>query len=145
VTREDLGARLAKSNRRLIAAEQPVLERHGLTMWEYIALSTLAVRPSGTQLALAESIGYDKTRLIVILDRLQSRGLIGREPDPSDRRAHVVSLTPAGEAIVRSARRDIRAMEDELLAGLSAQERDLLDVALFRLAGQDESAQQHEL
>jgi DNA-binding MarR family transcriptional regulator len=139
--REDLGARLAKSTRRIIASERPVLTRHGLSMWEYIVLSSLSVRPSGTQLALADAIGYDKTRLIVILDALESEGLLVREPDPADRRARIVALTPAGEAKVRNARDDIHAMEDKLLGELSSRERAALDRALSRLVVVDAPAE----
>ena len=82
--------------RALIAAEQPVLARRGLTMWGYIVLSALADAPESTQAALAERIGADKTRIIPTLDELQKGGLIARGPDPADRRARILSITPAG-------------------------------------------------
>jgi DNA-binding MarR family transcriptional regulator len=87
-----------------------------------------------TQLELARGIGYDKTRLIALLDRLESEGLITREPDPADRRARNVRLTKAGERLRAAAQRDIRAMEDEALAPLSATERRTLLAALPRLS-----------
>jgi hypothetical protein len=43
----------------------------------------LARQPAGTQLALAEAIRYDKTRLIGLLDELERDGLITRKPDPT--------------------------------------------------------------
>jgi DNA-binding MarR family transcriptional regulator len=43
-------------------------------------------------------MGYGKTRLIAILDRLADEGLIERTPDPEDRRARIVQLTAAGRA-----------------------------------------------
>ncbi len=135
--REDLGAQLARSTRRMIEAERPVLSRHGLTMWEYIVLSSLAQRRAGTQLALAEAIRYDKTRLIGLLDRLGSEGLIVRDPDPSDRRARIVSLTPKGRERLVAARREIHSMEDEVLAELSPKQRAILHTALAQLAGSD--------
>ena len=58
--REDLGALFARVTRRLAAAEKPLLQRHGLTMWGYVALSRVAAAPASTQLALARDIGYDK-------------------------------------------------------------------------------------
>jgi DNA-binding MarR family transcriptional regulator len=83
---------------------------------------------------MAEAIGYDKTRLISLLDGLQDRGLVSREPDPEDRRARVVRLTPAGTRKLRAARADIRAMERRVLSDLSARERDVLLAVLPRLA-----------
>jgi DNA-binding MarR family transcriptional regulator len=132
--REDLGALSARVTRRLIGAERPLLAAHGLSMWAYIALSYLARQPAGTQLALAEGIRYDKTRLIGLLDELERDGLITRKPDPTDRRARTVNLTPAGKKRHAAAQADVRAMEDEFLGDLSATERDRLRRVLARLA-----------
>src|SRR4051794_28651834 len=110
--RDDLGAMFARVTRRLIAAERPLLERHGLSMWAYIALSHVARSPAGTQLELAQAIGYDKTRLIGLLDGLERDGLVDRRPDPADRRARTVAITAAGRARHRAAVADIRGMEE---------------------------------
>ena len=131
----DLGELFARITQRLIDAEQPLLEKHGLAMWPYVVLARLERRPASTQLELATQIGYDKTRLIKILDELSDAGLIERRPDPSDRRARIVSLTAAGHERVRAVRSDIRRMEDDFLAELSdAQQRELRRV-LHELAG----------
>ena len=130
---EDLGALFARITRRLIDAEGPLLATHGLSMWAYIALSHLARQPTGTQLALAQAIRYDKTRLIGLLDELEADGLITRTADPTDRRARIVTLTEAGEARHSAARADIRAMEDEFLEELNAAERTRLRRTLARL------------
>ena len=132
--REDLGALLARAMRRIMEAERPLLEAHGVSMWAYVALTLLARGPAPTQLALAEAMGYDKTRLIRILDGLEGDGLISRAPDPSDRRAKVIELTPAGRAKFAAIQEDVHAMEDELLGALSAAERKALRTALPRLA-----------
>ena len=132
--REDLGALLARAMRRIMEAERPLLEAHGVSMWAYVALTLLARGPAPTQLALAEAMGYDKTRLIKILDGLEADGLISRAPDPSDRRARVIELTPLGRAKFAAIQQDIHAMEDELLSTLSAPERKALRTGLPRLA-----------
>jgi DNA-binding MarR family transcriptional regulator len=131
---EDLGALFARMTRRLIDAERPLLDEHGLSMWAYIALSHLADRPAGTQLALATAMNYDKTRLIALLDDLERRGLVTRTPDPADRRARIVEVTAAGRRRHAAARADIRAMEDELLGDLTATQRTLLRQTLTELA-----------
>ena len=131
--RDDLGAMFARATRRLIAEERPILERHGLTMWEYIALSHLGAGPAPSQLGLAEAIGYDKTRLIALLERLQDAGLVAREPDPGDRRARIVRITADGTRRLRAARRDIRRMEARVLRALAPDEREMLLAVLPRL------------
>lgn len=132
--REDLGALATRMTRRLVDAERPLLAAHGLSMWAYIVLSHLARQPADTQLALAQAIRYDKTRLIGLLDELERDGLIAREPDPADRRAHMVSLTGPGKAKHADARADVRAMEAGFLDDLSAIERKQLRSMLARLA-----------
>lgn len=107
----------------LIAAELPVLEAHGVTMWGYGVLSALDDGPVRTQAALAEEIGADKSRIIGTLDELQAAGLISRTPDPDDRRVRLLSITESGSRVRRSARAGIQANEDRLLAQLSPGDR----------------------
>ncbi len=130
---EDLGALFARITRRLIDAERPLLADLGLSMWGYIALSHLAQAPAETQLALAQAISYDKTRLIGLLDELEGDGLITRTADPTDRRARIISLTAAGAERHAAARRAIREMEDDMLADISTAERTRLRRTLARL------------
>lgn len=132
--REDLGSLFGRIIRRLIAAEKPLLDGHGLSMWGYGVLTHLAKQSASSQLALATAIGYDKSRLIPLLDDLEQDGLVLREPDPADRRNRRVRLTPAGKARLAAVRADIRAMEDDLLAGFTAAERRSLTRMLTRLA-----------
>jgi DNA-binding MarR family transcriptional regulator len=127
--REDLGAQFARITRRLIALEQPLLDKHALSMWEYAVLLRLRDTPAETQLGLAQAIRYDKTRLIGLLDGLEQRGLIAREQAAGDRRARTVKLTGDGRAKVGAVQRDIQRMEDRLLGP------DQLD-ELQRLLGQ---------
>jgi DNA-binding MarR family transcriptional regulator len=113
--REDLGSQFARITRRLIALEQPLLDKHAVTMWEYAVLLRLQAAPAETQLELAQTINYDKTRLIALLDGLERRGLVAREQAAGDRRARTVKLTRDGRAKVTAVQRDIHRMEDGLL------------------------------
>lgn len=109
--------------RALAAAEQPVLRAHGISMWAYAVLCALDERPVRTQSALAQAIGADKTRIIGVLDGLQERDLIRRRPDPTDRRAHLLSLTPEGRRLRDAVRAGIREREERVLARLPDDDR----------------------
>ena len=109
--------------RALIAAELPVLARHGISMWGYVVLSALDVSPAATQAALAQAIGADKTRIIATLDELQRAGLITRELDPADRRGRLLSITPAGRNVRGAAQAGIQSNEERVLATLPAADR----------------------
>lgn len=121
--RPDLAAMLVRLGRVLIAIEQPILTAHDVSMWGYAVLSALRDEPARAQAALARAIGADKTRLIPILDELQQRGLITREPDPADRRVHLLGLTPAGRELHAKVQAEIRAAEVRLLDSLPATDR----------------------
>lgn len=132
--RPDLAAMIVPLGRALTAAELPVLREHGLTMWGYVVLLALREEPVRTQAALAEAIGADKTRIIGVLDDLQRGGMIRREPDPTDRRVHLLALTAQGKAKREAAQADIQRQEDRLLSRLPAADRDAFVRALQTLA-----------
>lgn len=127
--------------RALIAAESPVLARHGISMWGYVVLNALEDSPARTQAALAQAIGADKTRIIAILDELQRAGLISREPDPADRRVRLLAITPAGRQVRAAAQAAIQANEDRILARLSPADRQ----AFLRVAGLLSALPQQEI
>jgi DNA-binding MarR family transcriptional regulator len=122
--RRDLAAMFAPLTRALIAREEPVLLAHDISMWGYIVLTALVEQPVRTQAALAQAINADKSRIIGVLDELQERGLIRRQPDEADRRVHLLSLTPAGDRLRRSVEAGIRHREEEVLATLPPADRE---------------------
>jgi DNA-binding MarR family transcriptional regulator len=122
--RRDLAAMFAPLARALIAREEPALQEHDISMWGYIVLTALAEQPVRTQAALAQAINADKSRIIGVLDDLQQRALIKRQPDTADRRVHLLSLTPAGDRLRHSVQAAIRASEEEVLATLPDADRE---------------------
>jgi DNA-binding MarR family transcriptional regulator len=72
---------------------------------------------------LAAGLGLDATTVTRHLDELAARGLITRRPDPSDRRAALVRLTPQAVARLDAADADRRARLRELLADWPAADR----------------------
>jgi DNA-binding MarR family transcriptional regulator len=118
----------------LTNAEIPVLAQHELTMWAYVVLANLDDEPVRTQAAFAESIGADKTRIIEVLDDLQERGLITRDPDPADRRVRLLGLTAKGRRLRDTAQRAVQRNEQRLLGLVPGAERDRFLRTLQRLA-----------
>jgi DNA-binding MarR family transcriptional regulator len=122
--RKDLAAMFVPLTRVLVAREEPVLRAYDLSMWGYIVLTALVEQPVRTQAALAQAINADKSRIISVLDDLQERGLIDRQPDEADRRVHLLSLTPAGDQLRRSVEAGIRRREEQVLAVLPPADRE---------------------
>jgi len=71
------------------------------------------------QNALADAIGIEGASLVRLIDELQASGLVTREPDPSDRRANVVSLTPRGREVVAEVNEDIQGLREQIFAGIA--------------------------
>jgi DNA-binding MarR family transcriptional regulator len=117
--RPDLAAMAVPLARALVAAEEPILRAHDISMWGYIVLTALAEQPVRTQAALAQAIGADKSRIIADLDELQDRGLIQRQPDAADRRVHLLSLTPEGSQVREAVQSAIRRREKQILGRLA--------------------------
>jgi DNA-binding MarR family transcriptional regulator len=124
-TRPDLAAMLVQLARQTVAAEQPVLAAHDLSMWGYIVLTALDHSAIRTQGALAELIGADKTRIIPTLDELQGQGYIERIPDPEDRRARLLAITKSGRSVKDAAQVDIQRGEERWLDQLSGNDRSI--------------------
>jgi len=122
--RPDLAAMAVPLARALVAAEEPILRAHDISMWGYIVLTALAEQPVRTQAALAQAIGADKSRIIADLDELQERGLIQRQPDAADRRVHLLSLTPEGSQVREAVQSAIRRREEQILGRLAPGDRE---------------------
>ncbi len=73
-----------------------------------------------TQKALAEMVGIDKTTMVVTVDELEAAGLAERRPSPTDRRAHVIAVTKAGERKLAKAEAIKEQVQAEVLETLPA-------------------------
>ncbi|SOD71417.1 DNA-binding MarR family transcriptional regulator [Jatrophihabitans sp. GAS493] len=72
-----------------------------------------------------------------VIDTLEERGLVGRHPDPADRRATLVELTTAGDELNRSIRDARRTEAANFFGTLSAADRATLMQILSRLSAAD--------
>jgi DNA-binding MarR family transcriptional regulator len=68
------------------------------------ALSNIEYRQPVTLGTLAESERVTPPTMTKIVARLTERGLVGRTPDPHDRRMHLLTLTPQGERFIARSR-----------------------------------------
>jgi DNA-binding MarR family transcriptional regulator len=96
------------------------------------------VQTSGgiSQQSLAEHLRILPSRLVVLIDELEERGMVERRADPGDRRTYALYLTDKGRDTMKAIGRVGREHQDALLASLSTQERDLLASLLLRVADQ---------
>ena len=107
----------------------------------YLVLTALAdpENEPPTQLVLAAKVGVDRTVLTYLLDDLESRGLLTRRPNPRDRRARQVVLTPEGESRLAGIRERMAEEEDHLLSVLPPADALRLRSLLTQVAKQVQS------
>lgn len=94
-----------------------------LTPVQYAALATVQRTPELDQRRLAARIGFDTSTIGSVIDRLEARGLMRRTPNPSDRRARLLTLTPQGEQMLEEVTPAMLRAQQRMLAPLSATER----------------------
>lgn len=93
-----------------------------LTPGEF-GLLVLVDRNAGlSQTTLARALGIDRSTLVPILDRLQSRGFLARHRSPTDGRTHALVLTTPGSKALARYTRLVASHERRIASGLSASE-----------------------
>jgi len=109
-----------------------------LTLTQLSALTTVERHGPLTPGALAEHEKVQPPSMTRVLGALEERGLVQREPHPTDGRQQVVTITKRAVAMLREDRRRRDAWLARRLAELTADERAALRAAapvLERLAG----------
>jgi DNA-binding MarR family transcriptional regulator len=96
----------------LLAAAEPLARDAGIPL----RMSHLHVfgniRADGTRLTdLAAWAGMTRPSMAELVDEMQADGLLERRPDPSDGRAKLVALTPAGWEAIHAGRAIIARIE----------------------------------
>jgi DNA-binding MarR family transcriptional regulator len=105
-----------------------------ITPGQYGVLAMIDANPGLSQTQLGTALGIDRSTVVGVIDRLETRGLVLREPAPNDRRSHALRLSPAGMAMFRRLEERVRAHERQIAQDLSASERTLLIDLLRRIA-----------
>ncbi|MBN0044774.1 MarR family transcriptional regulator [Streptomyces actuosus] len=112
--------------------EQAAAE-HSLTGAQARLLGLLTLEPLPMR-KLAQKLKCEPSNVTGIVDRLESRGLVERRPDPADRRVKVAVATDEGRHLAR-ALRDSLGFAREPLAALSEEEQLSLRDLLRRMLG----------
>jgi DNA-binding MarR family transcriptional regulator len=95
-------------------------------------LGTILDHPGITQADLSKRLNIKRANMVPVMAELEGRGLIARRQSPKDRRAHVITLTPAGRKFTKRLLDLHERLEEDLARSLGPRERDQLLVLLKR-------------
>jgi MarR family transcriptional regulator, transcriptional regulator for hemolysin len=115
-----VGLQLGQAARIISRAFDDALAAAGggsLPVW--LILLNLKIRPPDNQRELAEAVGVREATLTHHLNAMDTRGLITRRRDDSNRRIHIVELTAAGEAAFLEMRRAAFDFDKKLRTGIA--------------------------
>jgi DNA-binding MarR family transcriptional regulator len=99
------------------------LNEHGLDASEGVVLAAIRLEPGCAPLDIRRRLGFHRSTLSSVLDRLERDGLIKRPPSAFNGQRFELFLTPLGEIAADIADYVIREVEAELAAYTSRQER----------------------
>jgi len=122
-------SRVDRLSHHLDRARRQAFAEHGIERWEFDVLA--ALRRAGAPYELSPGRLIRETlvtsgTMTNRVDRLASRGLVERLPDPHDRRGVLVRLTGSGRATVDGALAGLLERERDLLAGLGGPDQERL-------------------
>jgi DNA-binding MarR family transcriptional regulator len=102
----------------------------------YGVLMHLATSEGPSQQQLADTLGIHRNVMVGLIDELEDRGLVRRERDLRDRRAHQIHLTDRAHGLLGEANNAVDGLEDEIFAGFDADEHVQLVAVLHRAVNQ---------
>ncbi|MFI5065557.1 MAG: MarR family winged helix-turn-helix transcriptional regulator [Streptosporangiales bacterium] len=105
----------------------------GARGYHYRLLAALQESGPGSQAQLGRRAGLDRSDVVAALNELAGQGYITRSPDPGDRRRNIITITPAGRRQLARLDELLAEIQDELLAPLSASQRQQLILLLSQV------------
>jgi len=123
-----LGQLLLRRNRSTLYNAALESAPPGVDRQTYPVLSGLARLGPQSAARLADEVGIDRSGASRYADRLEAAGLLERSPDPRDRRATLLNLTPKGRAAVTGLRDALaRHLADRIADWPDGQAQALID------------------
>lgn len=129
-----IGREVALAAKVVRRAAETALAAHDSSLTDWIVLNVVCRCPGFIQRQLAEAMQIEGPTLTRHLDRMESRALIERSRDPSDRRMLRVTATRKGEALRAELAVVMDALDDRLVEGVTTSSLATFRAVLARIA-----------
>jgi len=107
----------------------------GMGLKQFVALDYLRGQGGSSQQRLGETLHLDANNCVILLNDLEKDGYVERRRDPTDRRRHLVEMTPAGRRALEHAEVKLETLQEEVIGNLSETERASLHKLLSKALG----------
>jgi DNA-binding MarR family transcriptional regulator len=105
-----------------------------LTAAEFSVLALLRENGEANQKALCSALNVPPPNMVVIVDRLVTRGIVLRTPSATDKRVSLLTLSPHGRKLAEDGAAVAHAIERQATPGLTDAERAQLNALLIKVA-----------
>jgi MarR family transcriptional regulator, lower aerobic nicotinate degradation pathway regulator len=118
----------------------------GITPVQFAALVAVREHPGIDQRTLAAHIAFDTSTIGGVVDRLERDGLMQRQTSPTDRRARVLNLTPAGQQALDGLLPAVLRTQQRILAPLpTARQREFCELLRMAVEGNNDASRAPKL
>jgi len=119
-----------------IVAEE--FEDEDMPVSQWAVLTIIENNPEIDQSRLAEVVSIDRTNTGRLVDELEAKGLVERQPNDSDRRVWMLRCTPLGHKTRKRLRPRALATQEKLLSCLEPADRELFIDLMSRVVKANE-------
>lgn len=119
---------------RLQSHSKRMKARSGVTGPQRLVLRVLQIAPETPPSQLARILFFHKSTVTIILRSLEKAKLVSRSPNPNDRRAVVLTLTPKGRRIAEQRTGTVEAVFRKVLERLPASNVEIAQAVIEELA-----------
>jgi len=104
------------------AADRALVIRFDITAAQHGVLLYLYENDGASMGAIAGALGLKNAATSGLIDRMQKKHLVDRQPSPLDGRSYIVNLLPYGQEVIKASKALITEANQKILEGYSPKE-----------------------
>lgn len=130
-----IGYNLRRAQLKVFQNFQSRMAPFDVTPGQFGVLTLISENAGLSQSDLGAALGIDRSTMVAVIDRLESRGLVVRAPSPNDRRSYALQLSDHGKQTLADIMPELHRHESAIAAALSKSEQATLISLLRRIGG----------
>jgi DNA-binding MarR family transcriptional regulator len=131
--RRGFGSHVVRLAELALARAEAALQPLELTPLAYETMVCIGDGDGMSQTELSRQLSMYAPKMVGLLDGLEKKGLVERKVSPTDRRRHMLLLTPEGQELLQRAGPIAAALERELFGSLPEEDKARFEALVERL------------